>query len=313
MYKAIIRLRTRLGHAALAAATLGIATAGWAAAPTAAKPAAGADENQIGAIIVTAQFRRQNLQDTPLAITAVSGAMLEARSETNIADVTNQAPSVTLKPNSASYGSSLVANIRGIGQFDFHPALEPGVGIYVDDVYYPTLTGSILDLLDLDRVEILRGPQGTLAGKNSIGGAVKLYSKKPEGSNTGYAAADLRHVQPPGSARELRLRHHRQAVRARRGRVEARGRLRRPVRLRLRASGPGYSGRARQRALPDVEARRAELPGVPRAVALCAERRVRDEHDRRLYPREARDRGLGAHLREFLGPGHQSVPDAAAV
>src|SRR5690606_38157457 len=102
-------------------------------------------------------------------ITAVSAEMLEARGQTNIADVAAQAPSVTLKQNSAAYGPSLGASIRGIGQFDFHPALEPGVGIYVDDVYYATLTGSILDLLDLDRVEILRGPQGTLAGRNSIG------------------------------------------------------------------------------------------------------------------------------------------------
>src|SRR3546814_8863779 len=61
--------------------------------------------------------------------------------------------------------------------------------MYVDDVYYPTLTGSIFDLLDLDRVEILRGPQGTLAGRNSIGGAVKLYSKEPVGDNTGYVSA----------------------------------------------------------------------------------------------------------------------------
>ncbi len=105
--------------------------------------------------------------------------MLEARSQTNIAQVANSAPSVTLKPQGAAYGPSLGASIRGVGQFDFNPALEPGVGLYVDDVYYATLTGSILDLLDLDRVEILRGPQGTLAGKNSIGGAVKLYSQRP--------------------------------------------------------------------------------------------------------------------------------------
>jgi iron complex outermembrane receptor protein len=142
-----------------------------------------------GEIVVTAQFREQNLQDTPLAITAVNAAMLEARSQTNIAQVANQAPSVTLKPQGSAYGPALGANIRGVGQFDFNPALEPGVGFYVDDVYYATLTGSILDLLDLDRVEILRGPQGTLAGRNSIGGAVKLYSKKPTGSNTGTVSA----------------------------------------------------------------------------------------------------------------------------
>ncbi len=139
-------------------------------------------------IIVTAQFREQNLQDTPLAITAVSAEMLEARSQTNIAQVANQAPSVTLKPQGAAFGPSMGASIRGVGQFDFNPALEPGVGLYVDDVYYATLTGSLFDLLDLDRVEILRGPQGTLAGKNSIGGAIKLYSQRPRGSNSGYVS-----------------------------------------------------------------------------------------------------------------------------
>ena len=138
-------------------------------------------------ILVTAQFRQQDLQDTPLAITAVNAEMLEARSQTDLSQVANQAPSVTLKPQSNIYGNSLAAQIRGVGQFDYNPALEPGVGIYVDDVYYATLPGSVLDLLDLDRVEILRGPQGTLAGRNSIGGAVKLYSQKPTGDNSGYA------------------------------------------------------------------------------------------------------------------------------
>jgi iron complex outermembrane receptor protein len=140
-------------------------------------------------VLVTAEFRKQNLQDTPIAITAVTGEMLEARSQVTIADVANQAPSVTLKANGAAYGPSLAANIRGVGQFDFHPALEPGVGIYVDDVYYSTLTGSIVDLLDIDRVEVLRGPQGTLAGKNSIGGAIKLYSRRPTGDGSGFLSA----------------------------------------------------------------------------------------------------------------------------
>ena len=140
-------------------------------------------------VVVTAQFREQNVQDTPLAITAVSAEMLEARSQTNITEITNQAPNVTIKPQGATFGPSMAASIRGIGQLDFNPALEPGVGLYVDDVYYSTLTGSVLDLLDLERVEILRGPQGTLAGKNSIGGAVKLYSKKPAADDSGYFQA----------------------------------------------------------------------------------------------------------------------------
>jgi iron complex outermembrane recepter protein len=147
------------------------------------------DQGQLQEVTVTAQFREQNLQETPIAITAINAAMLESRNQTDIAQVAGQAPNVTLQPNGAAFGSSMVAFIRGVGQTDFNLALEPGVGIYVDDVYYATLTGSLLDLLDLDRVEILRGPQGTLAGKNSIGGAIKLFSQKPTGEGGGYLEA----------------------------------------------------------------------------------------------------------------------------
>src|SRR5690606_31604425 len=100
--------------------------------------------------------------------------------QTSIFEVAAQAPNVTLKPAGAAVGPAMVAFIRGIGQTDFNFALEPGVGVYIDDVYFPTLTGSLVDLLDLDRVEVLRGPQGTLAGKNSIGGAIKMYSRAPD-------------------------------------------------------------------------------------------------------------------------------------
>jgi iron complex outermembrane receptor protein len=145
-----------------------------------------AERGGLQEVVVTAQFREQNLQQTPIAITAVTSEMLEQRSQSDIAMVAAQAPNVSLQPNGAAFGSSMVAFIRGVGQTDFNLALEPGVGIYVDDVYYATLTGSLLDLLDLERVEILRGPQGTLAGKNSIGGAIKLFSKKPTGDGGGY-------------------------------------------------------------------------------------------------------------------------------
>ncbi|MGZ3270194.1 MAG: TonB-dependent receptor plug domain-containing protein, partial [Croceibacterium sp.] len=144
--------------------------------------AATTDTSQAGnEIVVTAQFRAQNLQDTPLAITAVNAATMEAKSQTNLAQVADSAPNVTLKPQGASFGPSIAVSIRGIGQGDFNPAYEPGVGIYIDDVYYPQLTGAVFDLLDLDRVEILRGPQGTLAGRNSEGGSIKMFTKKPTG------------------------------------------------------------------------------------------------------------------------------------
>jgi iron complex outermembrane recepter protein len=148
-----------------------------------------ASDQGLQEIVVTAQFRRQNLQDAPLAITAVNAALLEQRNQTALADVTNQAPNVVLKETGGAFGPGMSAYIRGVGQADFNPALEPGVGIYVDDVYYPSLTGANFDLLDLDRVEILRGPQGTLAGRNSEGGAIKLYSVKPQGNDTGDVRA----------------------------------------------------------------------------------------------------------------------------
>jgi len=136
-------------------------------------------------IVVTAEFREASLQDTPIAITAVNAEMLEARGQTNIAQVAAQAPNVSLRPQPQNGGSGLIAFIRGVGQVDFNYALDPGVGVYIDDVYIPTLSSSLLELIDLDRVEILRGPQGTLAGKNAIGGAIKLFSAKPRGDGSG--------------------------------------------------------------------------------------------------------------------------------
>jgi len=173
--------RVWLAAAAPAAIALISSTAGVTGAWAADNPA-----DTVSEVVVTAQFREQNLQQTPLAITAVNSQMLEQRSQTNVYQVAAQAPNVTLKAAGGQGSSSMVAFIRGVGQTDFNYALEPGVGVYVDDVYYSTLAGSLLDLLDVDRVEVLRGPQGTLAGKNSIGGAIKLYSKKPTGEGGGY-------------------------------------------------------------------------------------------------------------------------------
>lgn len=157
-------------------------------APFAAQAAETSDDG-LEEVIVTAQFVKQNLQDTPLAITAITAEALEERGQQSVQDISAQAPNVTLTAGGAFAGPSLIGFIRGVGQTDFNPALEPGVGLYVDDVYYSTLTGSVLDLLDLDRVEVLRGPQGTLAGKNSIGGSIKLYSKRPGPESEGSVEA----------------------------------------------------------------------------------------------------------------------------
>jgi len=121
---------------------------------------AGEDEFLLEEITVTAEFREKQLQDTPLSITAVNAETLEMRNQLSLEQISIQAPNVSLKPGNSAYGSSLVAYVRGIGQTDFAPSVEAGVGIYVDEVYYSTITGNVLDLLDLERVEILRGPRG---------------------------------------------------------------------------------------------------------------------------------------------------------
>lgn len=171
-----------------------------------APPAIAAEERAgttLEEIIVTAQFRQQRLQDTPIAITAVNAELLESRNQTSLAAVAKQAPNVILTETGGAFGPGLSASIRGIGQGDYIAALEPGVGIYIDEVYYSSLTGANFDLLDLDRVEILRGPQGTLAGRNSEGGAIRLYSKKPQGDDSGsvrvtYGSRDLLDVRAMG-------------------------------------------------------------------------------------------------------------------
>jgi len=172
------------------AATFAFAVPGAAQAqPPAADQPVAVDEAGLNDIVVTAQFRGQRLQDTPLAITAVDSATIAQKGLTRITDITNSAPNVVMKPSGSVYGPAATLFIRGVGQTDSSFATDPGVGIYVDDVYRGITFGSLLDLLDLDRVEILRGPQGTLAGKNSIGGAVKLYSVKPGEREGGYLEA----------------------------------------------------------------------------------------------------------------------------
>ena len=160
-----------------------------AAAPALAQQADGGEARRDDDIVVTAQFREQSVQDTPLAITAVTGETLAARGQTNITDLGSFAPNVNLSQAAAIQGNAVAAFIRGIGQEDANFALEPGVGIYIDDVYLGTTFGSSLDLVDLERAEILRGPQGTLAGKNSLGGAIKLYTRKPGDDFEGFAEA----------------------------------------------------------------------------------------------------------------------------
>jgi len=176
---------------AMSALALGHSTA-FAQAATAAESGAATPGDALQEVVVTAEFRAERLQEVPIAITAVNADMMAQRNMTNLIDIANVAPNVTMFENAAAYGKTNAAFIRGIGQADFNLAAgEPGVGIYIDDVYFATTLGSAFDLYDLDSVEVLRGPQGTLQGKNSIGGAINMHSKKPTGDGSGFADVTL--------------------------------------------------------------------------------------------------------------------------
>jgi iron complex outermembrane receptor protein len=150
----------------------------WAQAPP-------KEDNTLAEVIVTAQYRRENLQDTPLAITAVSGEQLEQQGLTNVTDLGLVIPNASIRPQGSFSGPTPAIGMRGVMTTDYIYTSDPGVGIYIDDVYHGSLTGSAIDLLDLERIEVLRGPQGTLFGKNSLGGAIRLISKEPRGDDTG--------------------------------------------------------------------------------------------------------------------------------
>ncbi len=168
------------------AVTVGLALSVGSAAAWSAEAARADDIQLLEEIIVTAQFREQGLQSTPVAITAMTGAQLEQKSLSTVTDLNALAPNLTAAKGTNTNGPSAQLFIRGVGQSDGHPGLEPGVGLYVDDVYRGLLLGTDLDLTDIDRVEVLRGPQGTLSGKNSLGGSLKLFSKKPSDQTDGY-------------------------------------------------------------------------------------------------------------------------------
>jgi len=127
-------------------------------------------------IVVTAQRREQSIQDVPIAVTAISGDMLEATGAVDITSIQRMTPNATIEVARGS-SSTLIAFIRGVGQQDPLWGFEPGVGIYVDDVYLARPQGAVMDIFDVERVEVLRGPQGTLYGRNTIGGAVKYVTK----------------------------------------------------------------------------------------------------------------------------------------
>jgi iron complex outermembrane receptor protein len=160
---------------ALAQPALAQDNAGGDSAQASAKPDGGLAE-----IVVTATRQATNLQDTPIAITAVTSEALESRGVTSISDLTSIAPNTQFRRVQGAFGPGVSAYIRGIGSTDTGLGAENPVAFYIDDVYYPVLLGANFDLMDIDHIEVLRGPQGTLFGRNTLAGAINIVAKQPQ-------------------------------------------------------------------------------------------------------------------------------------
>jgi iron complex outermembrane receptor protein len=157
-----------------------LAGAAWSVVPTLALAQTAADEATVDEMVVTARRREETLKDVPVAVTAVSGERLAATGAVDITTLQQSTPGLTVQVARGS-NSTLISFIRGVGQQDPLWGFEPGVGLYIDDVYIARPQAAVLDIFDVQRIEVLRGPQGTLYGRNTIGGAIKYVTGKIEG------------------------------------------------------------------------------------------------------------------------------------
>ncbi len=179
----------------LAAAALFAASQAFAqdAAPAAAPEAAAPAEEQRGVeeIIITSTKREANIQEVPIAVSAFQGDELEARRIDEIEDLAQVSPSIHINSsNTASAGGTI--RIRGVGTTGNNIGLEASVGVFIDDVYRSRSGQAFSDLLDIERIEVLRGPQGTLFGKNTSAGAVNVVTKLPVLTDSdGFAQVEL--------------------------------------------------------------------------------------------------------------------------
>jgi iron complex outermembrane receptor protein len=188
----------RLAPALLCATVSTLALADVACAQAAAR------SNDVEEMVVTARRRAESLQEVPIAVSSFSGEQLEASGAQDLTAISQSAPNVTLE-NSRATNSTLTAFIRGIGQQDPVAGFEQGVGIYLDDVYLNRPQAAVLDVYDVERIEVLRGPQGTLYGRNTVGGAVKYVTRRLDASaptfraKASYGSYDQREVLLAGS------------------------------------------------------------------------------------------------------------------
>ena len=150
------------------------------------EPASG-EAVTLDAVQVTARKREETLQEVPVAVTAFTAETLDKLNIRDISDLDAQVPNLTIYAARGS-SSTVTAYIRGVGQSDPLWGVDPGVGIYLDDVYIARPQGALLDVFDVERIEVLRGPQGTLYGKNTVGGAIKYISRGLPTETSGNAS-----------------------------------------------------------------------------------------------------------------------------
>jgi iron complex outermembrane receptor protein len=147
-----------------------------------------AQGESVETVTVTARRVAERLQDVPLSVTAVGAGQLENASAENIGELQGLVPNLNIAQGRGSNSSANIF-IRGVGQPDALATFDPAVGVYVDDVYISRIRGALLDTFQVERIEVLRGPQGTLYGKNTIGGALKVYTYQPTEAFEGAASA----------------------------------------------------------------------------------------------------------------------------
>jgi len=163
--------------AALLALSSGALGAAHAQQSSGAPAPDGEAASDIQKVVVTARRREESLQDVPVSVTAFSADQLSKQGVPDVTALALALPNTTLKASRAT-NSTLTAFIRGVGQADPLAGFESGVGIYIDDIYLARPQAAVADIYDVERIEVLRGPQGTLYGRNTIGGAVKYVTRK---------------------------------------------------------------------------------------------------------------------------------------
>jgi len=192
MKKRVLKIRSSLLTIAMCGVAVPAFAQDEATLPQQPSPQEARSSAGLTDIVVTARRREESIQTAPVAVTALSGDTLKQKNVVNLADLAGSTPSVSIRRQSNNPDSAIIT-IRGQQQNETNITVDPAVGVYIGDMYVARAYGVLGDLLDVERVEVLRGPQGSLFGRNTIGGAIKITPVKPDvsGGFTGFLNAGV--------------------------------------------------------------------------------------------------------------------------